>query len=233
VEARIDPGSGADYSYTWDPPTRSYAGEVDPAEPLRSAERAATELAVPPSRYRIGEIADGALCLVHDGDWWVVFEAEGGERRGHGRFATAEGAARNFVARLYRRHTAFWAELPPEALRPTADWPIQPVGGDAPLQTYGGKQLVILPPGTEMDRYGDPASNTLYVAGTKFPERSEPDEVLATDFHVYRLRGPVRAIAGTAIPWYDQPGGGTAYVLEHPVAHYLATNAIEEITPVT
>jgi hypothetical protein len=53
--------------------------------------------------------------------------------------------------------------------------------------------------------------------------------VLDMDFHVYRLRKPVRAVTGTAIAWYDQPGGGTAHVLEHPVAHYLDTGAIEEL----
>ncbi|MEU0535639.1 TNT domain-containing protein [Amycolatopsis tolypomycina] len=200
---------------------------------LRAAEDAAAELEIPAARYRIGEVADGAWCLVREDDGWAVFRAEGDQRRELATFSTAAEAVRYFVGHLYLDRTALRGELPPDAKRPTGQWPIQPVGGDAGLQMYGGKRLVTLPPGTEMDRYGDPDGNTLYAARTEWPHRSEPDEVQGWAYHVYRLRRPVRAVTGTVVAWYDQPGGGTAYVLERPVADLLADGAVEEVPQAT
>jgi hypothetical protein len=210
------------------------AGPADPdQEALRAAEDAAAELGIAPARYRIGEAADDAWCLVPEGDGWAVFQAQGGERREAATFPTAVAAVRYFTGHLYLNRAALRDELPPDAKRPTADWPIQPAGGDTGLQMYGGKRLVTLPPGTEMDRYGDPDGNTLYAARTEWPHRSEPAEVRDWAYHVYRLRRPVRAITGTVVPWYDQPGGGTAYVLERSVAELLADDAIEEVPQAT
>ncbi|SFW78769.1 TNT domain-containing protein [Amycolatopsis australiensis] len=203
------------------------------AQALRTAEDAAAELELSPARYRIGEAADGAWCLVEEQGRWAVFQAAAGDRRDEATFATAAEAVRYFVGHLYLNRAEFRDELPPDAGRPTADWPIQPVGGDVGLQMYGGKRLVTLPPGTEMDRYGDPSGNTLYAARTEWPYRSEPDEIRALPLHVYRLRRPVRALTGTAIAWYDQPGGGTVYVLERPVADLLADGTLEELPQAT
>jgi hypothetical protein len=213
------------------------AGPADPAaadkEAVRAAEDAAAELEIPAARYRIGEVADGAWCLVREGDGWAVFRAQGGDRLEAAAFPTAVAAARYFVGHLYLNRVALRDELPPDAKRPTEDWPIQPADNDAPLAMYSGKRLVTLPPGTELDRYGDPDGNTLYAARTEWPHRSEPAEVQEWAYHVYRLRRPVRALTGTAVAWYDQPGGGTAYVLERSVADLLAENAIEEIPQAT
>lgn len=207
--------------------------EAAAKDALRAAEDAAAELEIPPARYRIGEVADGAWCLVRDGDGWAVFWAQGEDRLELATFPTAAGAARYFTGHLYLNRAAFRDELPPDAKRPTAEWPIQPVGGDVGLQMYGGKRLVTLPPGTELDRYGEPSGNTLYAARTEWENRSEPAEIRDWPYHVYRLRRPVRAVTGTVIPWYDQPGGGTAYVLERPVADLLAEGAVEEIPQAT
>ncbi|WP_410572735.1 TNT domain-containing protein [Amycolatopsis sp. cmx-4-61] len=212
-------------------------GPADPEaadkEALRAAEDAAAELEIPAARYRIGEVADGAWCLVREDDGWAVFRARGGERLAAATFPTAAAAVRHFVGHLYLDRVTLRGELPPDAKRQTEEWPIQPVGGDAPLSMYSGKRLVTLPPGTEMDRYGEPTGNTLYAARTEWPHRSEPAEVQDWAYHVYRLRRPVRALTGTAIDWYDQPGGGTAYVLERPVADLLADDVLEEIPQAT
>jgi hypothetical protein len=218
-------------------PAATPAATADPEtatkEALRAAEGAAAELEIPSAAYRIGEVTDGGWCLVRDGDGWAVFLARGGERLDASTFPTATAAARYFVGHLYLNRTTLRGELPPDAKRATAEWPIQPAGGDAGLQMYGGKRLVTLPPGTEMDRYGDPTGNTAYAARTEWPHRSEPDEVREWTYHVYRLRRPVRAVTGTVIAWYDQPGGGTAYVLERPFAELLAEGAAEELPDAT
>ncbi|WP_284749079.1 TNT domain-containing protein [Amycolatopsis sp. RTGN1] len=213
------------------------AGAADPEaaakDALRAAEDAAAELEIAPARYRIGEIADGAWCLVPEGDGWAVFWAQGEDRLELATFPSAVAAVRYFTGHLYLNRAAFRDELPPDAKRATAEWPIQPLGGDVGLQMYGGKRLVTLPPGTELDRYGEPAGNTLYAARTEWENRSEPAEIRDWAFHVYRLRRPVRALTGTVIAWYDQPGGGTAYVLERSVADLLADGALEEIPQAT
>jgi hypothetical protein len=234
-DADLVPGWLAEVAGAAGPATLGSAAgpEAATAEALRAAEQAAAELEIPPARYRIGEVADGAWCLVPDGDGWAVFRAEGDQRRELVTFPTAVAAVRYFTGHLYLDRAAFRDELPPDAKRPTADWPIQPAGGDVGLQMYGGKRLVTLPPGTEVDRYGDPAGNTLYAARTEWPHRSEPAEVRDWAYHVYRLRRPVRALTGTVIAWYDQPGGGTAYVLERSVADLLADGSLEEIPQAT
>ncbi|MFI5610636.1 TNT domain-containing protein [Amycolatopsis sp. NPDC051903] len=209
------------------------ASPTDPktanTEALRAAEDAAAQLELDPARYRIGEAADGAWCLVSEGDSWAVFLAEGGERFEAAEFATAQQAARYFVGHLYLNQAAFRGELAPDAKRPTDAWPIQPLGGDPGLQLYGGKRIVTLPPGTEVDRYGDPAGNTLYAAGTEWTHRSQPAEARQRPYHVYRLRRPVRAIVGSPIAWYDEAGGGTAYVLERSLADLVADGSAEEL----
>ena len=209
------------------------ASPTDPktaeTEALRAAEDAAAELELDPARYRIGEAADGAWCLVPERDGWAVFLAEGGERFEAAEFATAQQAARYFVGHLHLNRTAFRGELAPDAKRPTEAWPIQPLGGDPGLTLYRGKRIVTLPPGTEMDRYGEPEGNTLYAAGTEWTHRSQKAEARQRPYHVYRLRRPVRAIVGSSVAWYDEAGGGTAYVLERSVADLLADGSAEEL----
>ncbi|WP_328604215.1 TNT domain-containing protein [Amycolatopsis sp. NBC_00345] len=209
------------------------SGSADPktaeTEALRAAEDAAAELGLDPARYRIGEVADGAWCLVSEEDSWAVFLAVGEERFEGAEFATVQQAVRYFVGHLYLNRSAFRDELAPDAKRPTDAWPIQPLGGDAGLQIYGGKRIVTLPPGTEMDRYGDPDGNTLYAAGTEWTYRSQPSNVRDREYHVYRLRRPVRGIVGSPIAWYDEAGGGTAYVLERSVADLLADGSLEPV----
>lgn len=208
-------------------------GAADPEsaakEALRAAEEAAAELGADSSRFRIGEVADGAWCLVPEGERWAVFWAQGDERLERAVFDTAAQAARYFTGHLYLHRAAFRDELPPDAKRPAEEWPIQPAGDDIGLNLYRGKRLVTLPPGTELDRYGDPSGNTLYAAGTEFPYRSHEPDQERDEYHVYRLRHAVRALTGTAVPWFDQPGGGVAFLLERPVADLLADGVLEEI----
>lgn len=257
--ARIQPDSRTDIHYTWDDEPEFAGGlpladcardlirfprdtelvpgwlaeAVDPAKALSAVEQAAVDLAVPSARYRVGAVADGAWCLVRDGDEWAVFLAVGDYRRDLATFATAAEAARYFVGHLYLNHAAFGDDLPADAKRPTGAWPIQPLGGDRGLAYLERKRLAVLPPGTELDRYGDQAGNTLYAARTEFPHRAEPAEARDRDYRVYRLRRSVRAVVGTVIAWHDQPGGGTGYVLERSVADLLAEDAIEEIAAAT
>ncbi len=208
-------------------------GDEDPEAVAKEALDVAAELELDPARYRVGEVADGAWCLVSEEGGWAVFQAQGENRLEEVVFDTARKALRYFVGHLYLNQAEFRSELPPDAKRPTEDWPIQPVGGDVGLQLYGGKRVATLPPGTEMDRYGAPSGNTLYAARTEFTHRSQPAEEQRFEYHVYRTLRPVRAIVGSPIPWYDQAGGGTAYVLERSIAELLADGSLVEIPQAT
>ena len=87
------------------------------------------------------------------------------------------------------------------------------MSGEPPLTLFRGKRLLELQPGTEVDRFGSPEGNLTYVAGTPFEQRSLVPDWVHRPYHMYRVIRPVQALTGGAIPWFDQPGGGTAYLL--------------------
>ncbi len=122
----------------------------------------------------------------------------------------------------------------PEAATPPppGDWPIQPMNGEPPLTLFRGKRLLELQPGTELDRFGTPEGNLTYVAGTPFEQRSLVPDWVHRPYHVYRVLRPVQALTGGAIPWFDQPGGGTAYLLPRAVDEMLGAGELMEIEQV-
>ena len=46
---------------------------------------------------------------------------------------------------------------------------------------------------------------------------------------MYRVRQPVQVLTGAAIPWFDQPGGGTAYLLPDAVGELVALGRLVEV----
>ena len=123
-------------------------------------------------------------------------------------------------------------ERVPEVQPPPAEWPIQPLSGEPPLTLFRGKRLLELQPGTELDRFGGPEGNLTYVAGTPFAQRSLVPEWVHRPYHVYRVTRPVQALTGGAIPWFDQPGGGTAYLLPRAVEELVNAGDLVEVEPV-
>ncbi|GAB1508616.1 TNT domain-containing protein [Actinophytocola sp. KF-1] len=112
---------------------------------------------------------------------------------------------------------------------PGAEWPITPLPGEPPLTLFRGKRMVELEPGTEIDRFGDDDGNLVYAAGTPFTERSLVPEWVDRPYHVYRVRQPVQALTGAAIPWFDQPGGGTAFLLPDAIGDLVAHGHLVEV----
>lgn len=113
--------------------------------------------------------------------------------------------------------------------KPTQDWPIQPLYGEPPLTLFRGKRMVELPDGTEIDRFGDPEGNLTYVVGTPFESRSLVPDWVNKEYHSYRVQRPLEVLTGTAIPWFEQPGGGTAYLLPHAVEDLLEDGYLVEV----
>ncbi len=88
-----------------------------------------------------------------------------------------------------------------------------------------------LPIGSEIDRFGHPDGNLTYAAGTPFEERSLVPEWVNRPYHVYRVQRPIEALSGHAIPWFSQPGGGTAYVLPAAIEDLVADGVLVELDP--
>ncbi|HEY0639115.1 MAG TPA: glycohydrolase toxin TNT-related protein, partial [Pseudonocardiaceae bacterium] len=109
------------------------------------------------------------------------------------------------------------------------NWQIQPLPGEPPLTLYRDKRMVLLPPGTEIDRYGEANGNVAYAARTNYPQRSLPSDWSSLPYHIYRLQRPLEALTGLAVPWFEQPGGGTAFVLPRAISDLVAEGALVEI----
>jgi hypothetical protein len=117
----------------------------------------------------------------------------------------------------------------PAAAPVSGDWPISPLPGEPPLTLFRGKRLVELEPGTEIDRFGDDEGNLVYAFGTPFKERSLVPEWVDRPYRVYQVRQPVQVLTGAAIPWFDQPGGGTAYLLPDAIGELVAMGRLVEV----
>jgi hypothetical protein len=231
---------------------RLAGGSVEEAE--RILGQAVDVLGVDPSGYAIGGATEGAVCLVPEDGRWSVFLAEDGARRFAGSFDDPEQAAVHFAGVLLlagaERGTlpkafggangAGGADSGYDAMRSSdplaaflAGPPIEPLAGDPPSSLYTDRRLMVLTPGTEVDRFGDQEGNTVYAARTRYPHRSLPPDFIDRDYRVYRLRDPLRAVVGTAIPWFGQPGGGIAYVLPRPIRELIREGVLVEIPAAT
>ncbi|MGJ7905397.1 glycohydrolase toxin TNT-related protein [Actinopolyspora sp. H202] len=110
--------------------------------------------------------------------------------------------------------------------RPGTDQPIQPLRGEPPLTLYRSRQHTVLQPGTEIDRFGDPDGNVTYAIRTPYNQRSLPPQWATRNYFAYRVQRPVQVLSGTAVPWFEQPGGGTAYVLPVSVNELLGDGTL-------
>ncbi|HWD06645.1 MAG TPA: glycohydrolase toxin TNT-related protein [Amycolatopsis sp.] len=110
-------------------------------------------------------------------------------------------------------------------------WPIAPLSGEPPLTLFRGKEMRELPAGSELDRFGGPNGNLTYAAGTPFEERSLVPEWVNRPYHVYRVQRPLETLAGVAIPWFNQPGGGSAYLLPASIDELVAEGDLIELEP--
>ncbi|GGT87570.1 TNT domain-containing protein [Actinomadura citrea] len=167
---------------------------------------------------RLDDVAEGVWCLVSRQGRWSVFRMRDGERRKEAVFDDAEQASAHLLGRLLLdpRHTV-------------EDGPFAPLKGEPPLSLLRDRHVVELAAGTEVDRYGAPDGNVTYAARTPYPQRSLPPEWRDRPYRVYRLQRPMETLTGTAVPWFGQPGGGTAHVFRRSVTDLLADGGLVEI----
>ncbi|SHG51310.1 hypothetical protein [Streptoalloteichus hindustanus] len=92
---------------------------------LRELQRLLVVFDADPASYRLGATEDGTWSLLHEDDRWVVFRADGGERRDGAEFGDCEPAARYLLGAVLS-DMAGAAETAPgagEDGRVPADWP--------------------------------------------------------------------------------------------------------------
>ncbi|WP_242885438.1 TNT domain-containing protein [Actinomadura litoris] len=174
------------------------------------------DLNADPSAYRIGGTAEGAWSLLPEGARWTVFQTRDGEPRRAVTFDDHEQAAAHLLGSVLLQ-------------APKKGGPIEPVEGEPPLSLLRDRHMMELARGTTVDRYGAPGGNVVYAAHTPFEQRSLPPDWRDRPYHAYRLQRPVGALTGTAVPWFDQPGGGTAYVFRRRISELLADGTLTEV----
>ena len=90
-------------------------------------------------------------------------------------------------------------------------------------------QETMLAPGAIIDRYGQPGGHYLAPAGTPFEARALPYDPAKLDYYRYEVLKPLPVKAGTAAPWFDQPGGGVQYVTAISVQQLIDQGYLREV----
>ena len=87
-----------------------------------------------------------------------------------------------------------------------------------PLDGFSGPaRIVLLKPGTMVDRFGHPGGRFLAPADASYMGRAVPYDRLKMPYFRYEVARPLRVAAGQAAPWFDQPGGGMQYKTAQPI----------------
>ncbi|WP_285497432.1 TNT domain-containing protein [Actinomadura sp. NBRC 104425] len=209
------PGGPAPFPPGAPPMPPPHAQVAPPDEWAAELQRRLKELGVDSGAYRIGEVVDGAWCMVPEGGRWAVFQSRHGERRRHAMFDTPEQAATYLVGGLLFKPG-----------HKSKDGAIEPLPGEPPLTLFRNRQMIELPPGTTVDRYGDNSGNVAFTAGTPLPQRSLPPDWANRPYQMFRLQRPLKVLMGVTLPSFDQPGGGTAYIFERSFAELLADGSL-------
>jgi filamentous hemagglutinin len=93
-------------------------------------------------------------------------------------------------------------------------------------------------PGTRFDRYGGDFENGQFIdtggfvspSGVPFEQRSLPASSSNRQYQEYEVLQPIPNVsAGTAAPWFGQPGGGTQYQLPMSIEDLVQQGFIKPI----
>ncbi|HEX2298880.1 MAG TPA: TNT domain-containing protein, partial [Pseudonocardiaceae bacterium] len=197
---------------------------------LAHIERRVSEAGAIPRAYRILGAEEGATCLERVGDEWQVAYYERGRPHNVRRFAHLWDAGAYLLGRLTITPSRLRAGGSDQKTRQALnDWPIQPLPGEPPLTLLDEKHIAVLMPGREIIRYGQPAGNLTFADGTEFSTTSLRPEREQQGPHRYRVLRALRTLSGQTVPWHNQPGGATAYLLPKSLTEHLTDGSITEL----
>jgi len=182
-----------------------------------------------PEAYQILGSLEGALCLERVDDEWQVAAYERGKPRNPKRFTQLWEAGAYLLGTL----TIITSRLrlggsDVNTAKALNDWPIQPLPGEPPLTLLAEKHIAALMPGRVVVRYGSPAGNLTFAEETEFAAMSLRPEREEQGPRRYRVVRALRTLSGFTVPWHNQPGGGTAYLLPRSVEEHLANGSLTE-----
>jgi len=214
-------------------PTAPASGELTDRDRrvLAIIERRVCEAGAIPEAYRILDSAEGAMCLEHvDGEWQVA-DYERGKPRNPQRFKQLWDAGAFLLGSLTVIPSALRAGgSDRNTAKALNDWPVQPRPGEPPLTLLSEKHMAVLMPGREVVRYGQPTGNLTFAVGTEFAAMSLRAEREQQGPRNYRVMRELRTLSGQIVPWHNQPGGGTGYLLPKSVDDHLADGSLTEVT---
>jgi hypothetical protein len=178
---------------------------------------------VAPHEYGILEAKPDAVVIepVPDGDGWQFSFWDSG-RGPSGRSATFPNVLAASEAMLGNLLLCPSRDL----VRPSV---IEALPDEPPMSLFQGREQVELPPGAEIDRFGDASGNLVYAARTPYGNRSLPPDWVNRGYHVYQVQRPIPAVRGVAVPWFGQVGGGTGFFLVRSVADLLVDGCLVEV----
>ncbi len=106
-------------------------------------------------------------------------------------------------------------------------WPDKPPVVDGFVD--GTRHLETLQPGTVIDRFGSSKGTYASPENVPFADRGLPPGNMIEEYHRYKILKPLEVEAGTAAPWFNQPGGGVQYKLPDTIENLRELGYIEPI----
>ena len=106
---------------------------------------------------------------------------------------------------------------------------IEAMPGDPPLTLLWDTHWTRLPPGSAVDRYGEPDGNVCFALGTPYEQRSLPPSWRNRPYHAYQVLRELPALAGLTTTCFDQPGRGSGFVFRRAIADLVADGSLVEI----
>ncbi|WP_280271287.1 TNT domain-containing protein [Nocardia wallacei] len=105
--------------------------------------------------------------------------------------------------------------------RNDSGWIYPPEDGFQVIGGHAVRHPQQLSPGRRIDRFGFAGGRFLAPAGDPFPARALPPQNLNTptgtpqsNYHLYCVLKPFTVEAGPIAAWFEQPGGGTQFLLQ-------------------
>lgn len=93
----------------------------------------------------------------------------------------------------------------------------------------GTPRMIVLKPGTVIDRFGYPGGRFLAPADASYMGRAIPYDRLKMPYYRYQVARPLRVAAGKAAPWFDQPGGGIQYMTSRRISELVASGHLKQV----
>ncbi|HEX6357639.1 TNT domain-containing protein [Actinophytocola sp.] len=227
-------------------PRPQHPAQQAPAEPAPAAptelsdvdrrvlaiiERRVSEAGAIPRAYEILGPKEGAICLERVDDEWQVAMYERGKAFKVRRFDKLWDAGAYLLGSLTispsNRRLGGSDRNTAQALN---DWPIQPLPTEPPLTLLTEKHIAVLMPGREVIRYGEPTGNLTFADNTEFTAMSLRPDREQQGPRRYRVQRELHTLSGVTVPWHNQPGGGTAYLLPKAVEDHIADGSLTEVT---